>query len=139
MHRYIVPSLIATAGTAGVLGYVYFANMANRKSETPNAFRCQADLKCDGSADNCSPYGAPLAFSRGDNFNGEMQFDFGQTLTGDVTGIAGQLSGTFAQKDGTTLDLEIYYEGDFTLMKRTPDAGGKTKETYYQGSCERVN
>ncbi|RPE71497.1 hypothetical protein EDD53_0617 [Pacificibacter maritimus] len=139
MHKYIVPSLIATASTAGVLGYVYFANQANRKNETPNAFNCQADLKCENSADNCTAFGAPLTFRRGDDFDGVMQFDFGPNLTGKVTGVAGQLSGEFAQNDGTTLDLEIYYEGDFTLMKRTPDIGGKTKETYYQGSCERVN
>lgn len=135
----ILPALALAPIAVGVPIYVYTSYQENQKSELPTDLFCLTDKICEGSAQNCRDGAAPLRFKRGTAQDGDMQFDNGQTLTGSVTAIAGQMTGHFAQQGGGHYDLEIYSDGEFTLMHRVPDVQGTQKETYFQGTCERVN
>ena len=139
MNKYILPTLALTPIVIGSPIYVYTSYQANKAAEPAREVFCYSDLICEGSSDNCRDGGAPLYFKRGDDFTGEMRFDNGRTLKGPVTAVAGQTSGNFEEQDGTTWDLEVFASGHFTLMGRVPAAGDRKIETYYQGTCERVN
>ncbi len=138
MNSKILPALALAPIAIGTPIYVYTSHVENQKSELARKHFCLTDRICEGSADNCRDGAVPLRFNRGDNFDGDMQFDNGQTLQGGVTAIAGQMSGRFEQNDGGAYELEIFADGDFTLMHRVPDVHGTQKQTYYQGTCERV-
>lgn len=135
----ILPTLALAPIVVGVPIYVYTSYVENQKSELPSNLFCLTDKICEGSAQNCRDGSAPLYFKRGISQDGEMQFDNGQTLKGSVTAVAGQISGRFDQHGGAKYELEIFLHGDFTLMHRVPDVRGTQKETYFQGTCERVN
>ncbi|MBU2936833.1 MULTISPECIES: hypothetical protein [Pacificibacter] len=138
MHRLVVPTLVFTPIVIGVPIYVYTSYVENQKPNLPAELFCVSETICEGSAANCRSGSAPLHFKRGDDFDGEMQFDNGRKLTGAVTAVAGQMSGRFNEPGGGTYEMEISTE-NFTLMHRVPDVRGTQKETYFQGTCERVN
>ena len=138
MHRLVVPTLLLAPIVIGTPIYVYTSYVENQKTNLPAELFCLSNTICEGSANNCRSGSAPLHFKRGTNFDGEMQFDNGRTLNGSVTAVAGQMTGLFKEQSGGTYELEISMR-DFTLMHRVPDVRGTQKETYFQGTCERVN
>lgn len=138
MHRLVVPTLVLAPFVIGVPIYVYTSYVENQKTNLPAELFCLSDKICEGSANNCRDGSAPLRFKRGNNFDGDMQFDNGRKLNGAVTAVAGQMSGRFEEQGGGYYELEITSK-NFTLMHRVPDVRGTEKQTYYQGTCERVN
>lgn len=134
----IIPTLILAPIAIATPIYVYTSYVENQKTNLPAELFCLSNTICEGSANNCRDGSAPLHFKRGTDFIGEMQFDNGRRLNGSVTAVAGQMSGRFEEQGGGTYELEISTT-DFTLMHRVPDVRGTQKETYFQGTCERVN
>jgi hypothetical protein len=139
MNKYFLPTLALAPIVIGTPIYVYTSYQAHQEAEPAREVFCYSDMICEGSADNCREGAAPLYFKRGDDFTGEMRFDNGRLLKGPVTAIAGQATGVFEEQDGTTWDFEFFSTGNFTLMGRVPAAGDRKIETFYQGTCERIN